>query len=72
MVQVQLNLTVKARALAIELNILEREDASDLERELARRLQTVYLALFDHVRERLPDVDVAVEILKRKRDDNQV
>lgn len=66
MVQVQFNLMVKTGALTIDLNILEREDASELERELARHLQTIYLALFDHIREQLPDVDVAVELLRRQ------
>lgn len=69
MVQVQLNLNTRDGALAIDLNILEREDASELERELARHLQTVYLALFDHVRESLPNVEVVIEMLGRRTED---
>jgi hypothetical protein len=59
MIQVQFVLDFRDGNNHIDLNILEREDANDLERELARHIQELHASILEEMKEQMPgDVEV--------------
>lgn len=44
----------------IDLNILEREDANDQEREMARAIEALHLSVLEMLKEQMPG-DVEIE-----------
>lgn len=49
----------------IEVDILEREDANDAERETARSIQDMHLAAFEHLQDLLGPDQVQLSIIER-------
>lgn len=55
MIQVQFVLNFKQGKNTIDLNILEREDANDLEREMAGYIQELHVSIIENIRGQLPE-----------------
>lgn len=60
MIQVQFILDFRAGDNPIQINILEREDANDLEREMAQHIQELHRAILEDIAAQLPDGEVTV------------
>jgi hypothetical protein len=58
MIQVQFILDFREGKNTIALNLLEREDANDLERQMAQYIQDLHLALFEGLKGELPDIEL--------------
>jgi hypothetical protein len=58
MIQVQFILDFRENKNTIALNLLEREDANDLERQLAGYIQDLHLSIVEQIREQAPDIEL--------------
>lgn len=68
MVQVQININVPQNDNnTIVVNLLEREDANDLEREFARNIQDMLQGVMEMVRDELPPGDVEITVVGEGR-----
>lgn len=48
---------------SIEINTLEREDANDLERELARNFEELHHSILGEIRDQLPEGDAEITVI---------
>jgi hypothetical protein len=61
MIQIQIILDFRPGKNTIDLNILEREDANDMERELARYIQELHVGIIGMAQEEMPgEIDVTL------------
>lgn len=67
MMQVQITIHVPGENQnRVIVDLLEREDANDLERELALNIQTMLLGVMEMVRDELPPGEVQIEVIDRQ------
>lgn len=65
MMQVQIMLSVKGNDdNTISVYLLEREDANDTERELAKNIQNMIMAVMEDLRDELPAGEVQIEVIE--------
>ena len=66
MVIVQVVITAPGHDLNnIEVNILEREDANDQEREVARAIQDMHQAAFQAIAEQMPEGEFRLTVIEK-------
>lgn len=64
MIQVQFVLNFKDGDNHIQLNILEREDANELEREMAQHIQELHVAIMTDLKDQLPDSEIELTVIE--------
>lgn len=65
MMQVQITISVPGNDRnLISVNLLEREDANDAEREFARNIQDMMQGVMEMVRDQLPDGEVEISVIE--------
>ena len=67
MMQVQVNIDVRGEGKnTITVNLFEREDVNDLEREMAHNIQEMLLGVMEMVRDELPPGEVDIHIIEKE------